>query len=297
MNKRVKKLVAFSLIFGMCMGFAGCSSSGTSDTSKSISKSSNNAAKEKISIQDIPWNVDEGIVDGTRFVLFDYTNNSKYPITELKISFKEKSGLTADEKNKFYSFIQSETDASDKDMEEYKEVPISMHADVKKVVDPGDSASNNKMCYYQGYRYVMDISHYNMVEPDIVTIKYVDGDEIHTEYYDYRSKKYNNESKTQIAYQWSDKDLGSKIPKPEVKVVELSNDSERYYSFTAYGMSLEQFNDYVKKCEEHGYTVDVDRDEGYYIAYNNEGYRILLDYNEDNCSMSGSVDAPSTEGK
>lgn len=82
----------------MCMGFAGCSSSGTSDTSKSISKSSNNAAKEKISIQDIPWNVDEGIVDGTRFVLFDYTNNSKYPITELKISFKEKSGLTADEK-------------------------------------------------------------------------------------------------------------------------------------------------------------------------------------------------------
>ena len=62
-------------------------------------------------------------------------------------------------------------------------------------------------------------------------------------------------------------------------------------------MSLEQFNDYVKKCEEHGYTVDVYQHEGYYIAYNNEGYRILLDYNEDNCSMSGSVDAPSTEGK
>ena len=34
------------------------------------------AIDETIKIEDIDWNVDEGIVDGERFVLTEYTNNS-----------------------------------------------------------------------------------------------------------------------------------------------------------------------------------------------------------------------------
>lgn len=295
MNERIKKIVTSILIFGMVLGFTGCGSSGANGTSGSIGSSASSATKEKISIKDIPWKVEEGIIDGGRFALFNYTNNSQYPITELEINFTEKPGLSDEDKNKFYSFLQSEAGVSDEDIEKFKKNPITMRAEVKELVNPGDSVSNKKLLYYHGYRYVLDISHYNMVEPDIVTIKYIDDGKIYTEYYDYRSKKYSNESKTKVAYQWSDRQLGNKIPRPKVDAVEFSNDSERYYAFDAYGMSLEKFNAYVEECEKLGYTIDVDQDEGHYRAYNNEGYRILLDYNENNHSMDGSVDAPSTE--
>ena len=46
--------------------------------------------QRKINIKDIAWNVDEGIADGERCVLLDYTNNTNYTITDFELTFKEK---------------------------------------------------------------------------------------------------------------------------------------------------------------------------------------------------------------
>ena len=34
--------------------------------------------------------IDRGIVDGDRYVILDYTNNTKYTLTDFEITFKEK---------------------------------------------------------------------------------------------------------------------------------------------------------------------------------------------------------------
>lgn len=109
--------------------------------------------------------------------------------------------------------------------------------------------------------------------------------------------KYSAEAETEIAYQWSQTDLGSKIPKPDVKVVESGRDDEIIFMFDAYGLSLEQFNAYVEECKGLGYTVEPGSFEGFYSADNTEGYNVYLYYDEKDYSMSGTISAPETKSE
>ena len=170
MNKKVKIFAAFVVIFSIIMCFAGCGSNETNS----------GATKGKINIEDIAWNIDEGIVDGDRYVLLSYTNNTEYTITDFKITFKEKAGITEEEKSDFCADIQSDFETSDEDMEEVRSRPISMYAETNRVLNPGESVSNINCYYYEGYFYLKNIAHYNLVTPDIATLKYIDEDKIFT---------------------------------------------------------------------------------------------------------------------
>ncbi len=100
MNRKEKVLTTLAVIISLTLCFAGCSNS----ASAGISNSS--AEKEKINIEDISWSVDEGIVDGDRYVLLNYANNTEYTITDFEITFKEKGDISDEEKANFYSDIQ-----------------------------------------------------------------------------------------------------------------------------------------------------------------------------------------------
>ena len=123
MNKKVKLFAILAVVLSMSVCFAGCGSSETTNDTGS------STAKEKINIEDISWKVDEGIVDGERYVLLNYTNNTQYTLTNFELTFKEKAGITEEEKENFYSDIQEKFEASDEDMEDIKSQPISMHAE------------------------------------------------------------------------------------------------------------------------------------------------------------------------
>lgn len=300
MNKKIKIFATFAVLLSLATCFAGCENSEATDnfiSSEKTDKSDNNTEKQEINIEDIAWRVDEGIVDGDRYVLLNYTNNTQYTISGFEITFKEKAGITEEEKSAFYSDIQKKFKASDKDMEELKNRSISMHAETDRIVNPSESVSNANCYYYGGSFYLKNINHYNLVEPDIATIKYINEDKIFTVYYDYGSKKYSAETETEIAYQWSQTDLGSKIPKPDVKVVESGIDDETIFMFDAYGLSLEQFNAYVEECKGLGYTVEPGSFEGFYSADNAEGYNVYLNYDEKDHSMSGTISAPETKSE
>lgn len=297
MNKMIRIIGALVVILCMAVSFSGCGSSG--ETGGSDGSGSGNAVK--IKIKDIDWNVEEGVADGERCMLLDYTNNTKYTITSFDITFKEKADVTEEEAAEFRSDIKKKFEGlgldedDEEDLEELLDREISMHAETAGIVDPGESVSNINCYYYSGYMYVRDINHYNLVEPDIATVKYIDDDRIHTVYYDYGSKKYSAETDTEVAYQWSDTKLASKIPEPDVKVLECSIDDEETFSFDAYGMTLDKFDAYVNKIKELGYTVDPSSYEGFYSADNAEGYNIYLSYDETDNSMYVSFDAPDAE--
>lgn len=78
-------------------------------------------------------------------------------------------------------------------------------------------------------------------------------------------------------------------------MVESGRDDESIFMFDAYGLSLEQFNAYVEKCKELGYTIEPSSFEGFYSADNTEGYNVYLCYDEKDYSMSGTISAPETK--
>lgn len=285
--KAFKSFTALFLVILMVCSLCACTSNKGENASSSNSTESNS-----IKIEDIAWNVDQGIIDGERYILLDYTNNSEYTISGFEITFKEKTGVTDEEKENFFADVKEKFELSDDDLTELKEESISMRAETEKIVNPGESAKDVNCSYYSGYYYVKDVDHYNLVEPDIATIEYIDDNKIYTTYYDFASEKYSVDDETEVAFQWSKTDLGNKIPKPEVKVVEVGSDDEGTFMFDAYGVSLDLFETYVEQCRDLGYTLEVSSYDGSYSASNAEGYNIDLYYENDDDEMSVTVKAP-----
>ena len=268
MKNTVKKnlctFIAVIVAASATIVFAGCSDNGapqastgsegvasqTSDDASAVSQTKQPEKKrETIKIDDIAWNVDQGIVDGEKYVLLDYTNNSKYTVTDFEMTFKEKGSVTEEDKENFYNEIKDKFSMSDDDISELKQRDISMHAETEKIVEPGESAKNINCYYYSGIYYLKDMNHFNLVEPDVATIKYINDNKIYTSYYDFSTKKYSEDENTEEAYYWTTSELGTKIPKPDVKVVKkYISDNEDSFGFEAYGLSLDQFNEYVNKC-------------------------------------------------
>ncbi len=281
-------------LLGLCL--TGCGSNVNSEKG-GIERQTESGTEEKkeektIKMDDLDWSVDEGVVDGDRYVLLELTNNSPYTLSSFEITFKEKKDITTEDKEKFYSDVQTKFEFSEEDMKELREKEISMHADTDRVVNPGESIKNVNCYYFGGSYYLKSMEHYNLVEPDIATIKYIDNEKIYTVYYDFSSNKYSSEEKTDVAYQWTETDLGNKVPKPDVKVLEAGRDDKMIFMFDAYGLSLDQFNSYVSECKNLGYTVDESSFEGFYSADNEEGYNVYLYYSEDDESMSGTIKSP-----
>lgn len=111
-------------------------------------------------------------------------------------------------------------------------------------------------------------------------------------YYDFTSKKYTAEDDTEKAVQWTSSELGTKVPKPDTKVIEAGGDDEIIFMFDAYGYSLDQFNTYVEECKKRGFTIEEGCFEGFYSADNEAGYNVYLYYNEDDDCMSGTIKSP-----
>lgn len=291
---KAKKYVTCTALLTAAMALAGCFGN---TATPGQTGNTDNTAEQAIKIEDIAWNVEEGIVDGDRFVLLDYTNNTPYTITGFELTFTEKPDITEEEKTTFYTDIQTDFDLSDENIEELKSGPISMHADSEEIVDAGETLTNVNCYYFAGIYYLKNINHYNLVVPDIATIKYIDGEDIHTVYYDYNSKKYSEESDTEPAYQWSQTDLGNLLPKPDAQVVETNYDYEDSFSFEALDFSLEQFNAYVEECKGLGFTVEPQIYEGSYTANNADGINIHLYFNESHHSLNADISMPEPEGE
>ncbi len=285
-HKRILSLIALALV---ALSLVACTK-----TSKNQSGSKESSAKsDELKMKDIDWSIDTNVIDGERYVLMNYTNNSPFVICEFEISFTEKDNITDDEKEKYYSEVAKAFDLSDKDLAQTKEEKIAMSTKTDKIAAVGESISNIYCYYYSGSYRVKDINHYNLVTPDIATIRYINGERIYTVNYDFISDKYNIDDETVKAYQWSTTDLGNHIPKPDVYVVESYDvDNESNFNFHAYGMSLDQFNTYVEECKKQGYSVNVSSSEGDYAADNKDKYHIDLYYFEGDNEMRGSIDAP-----
>lgn len=289
----MKKLVGlFGIILVISMitsYFSGC------ETGEAENNSKGNNSKD-LPIEDIAWSVDEGVIDGERYVMLSYTNNSKYTISNIEISFKEKDKLTDEQKTKYFEDIKkiAEVDESDpddvSDFQELKSREISMSVESNQVCRPGESVSNQKCHYYSGYFYLRNIEHYNLVEPDIATIKYIDSNKIVTVNYDFKSKKYTKDTKTDVAFYWTEKEIGNIIPKPKADIVSCDGiDYDDSFSFNIYGWTLDEFNSYVKECQSKGFTVDKREYEGFYSADNENGYNVYLSYDEDDASVSAHI--------
>lgn len=281
--KNKKKLI-------LCMILLLATVTGCGKQTKTISEpTSTPHKKEPVQIEDIDWNVAQGIVKNDRYMLMNYTNHSDKIITGFEIIFKEKAGMTEEQKKEFYKDIKEQFKFSKKDMNDIKNMPIAMHTESKRLANPGESVTNVNCYYYKGAMYLKNINHFALVEPDIATIHFVDDDQIKTVSYDYSTKNYTYDEKTKECFEWSKEGMGDKIPKPDTKVIEAKIDEKDEFIFEAQGISPNKYNAYLEECKKIGYNKEPVSNENYYSALNKNGAKLLLSYDEEDAAMNVTI--------
>lgn len=97
----------------------------------------------------------------------------------------------------------------------------------------------------------------------------------------------NNEPATDT--NWGEGGLWDILPQPDTENWEVSVETDTYISIDVEG-SEEEFNDYVNKCREDGFEVDLYSSDGYYCASNEEGYFVDCYFYDDDKKYSISID-------
>lgn len=278
----------------------GKSEKNVDNSNKTTNENSGNTSEEqkevapenKIKMEDLKFEPTTVVDNDKRLVVLKLTNNSKYIITEFELSYKVKSDVTEQQKETFYQEVAEDFSFNQDDIEQLKENDISMHASSKCLIDVGETSTKIRCFYFDGAYYLRRMEHLNLCEPDIATIKFIDQGQVYTINYDYTNDIYSSESEAVAADQWSTKPLAEKVPKIKAKYIEAGRDDEKIFMFDAYGLTMKDFESYVDDCQKMGYTKNESSFEGFYSADNKEGYNVYLSYEEENGSISGTIEAP-----
>ncbi len=85
---------------------------------------------------------------------------------------------------------------------------------------------------------------------------------------------------------WEDMALSSVIPEPPSKNGKVYTNSDKELNISLKKVSDSQYNSYVKECTDEGFTVDVDKENGSYKAYNESGYYLDMYHYSDKLSIT-----------
>ena len=288
MKKILAWAMAFALALTMGIAMTGCGSGSGSDAG-SDGGSPAPAGKPSVDLSQIEWNVESGIIDGARVVVFGYTNNTEYEVVDFDLQFKVKEGVTNEQLE-----ASSELKEKASDMEhDIGEITIS--GITHKCVAPGESVENCA-CNLDGtIQYYTDFDSYELFEPDMLTAVVASDGKVYAAYYDFASGKTTVGDEAEDAYTWSNSALAKTLPKPDVRYLMISNDDEDYLSAEAFDVSEETYKAYVEACKSNGFDQEVDEYDDMFDAKNADGVEVDISYVNSDDQMYITVSKEETE--
>lgn len=93
------------------------------------------------------------------------------------------------------------------------------------------------------------------------------------------------------AISWPTGKAGSLLPSPGSSLGRFNYEYDTHFSVYVGNISREAYEEYVKTCQDAGFTVDYNKGEKYYRADNEEGYHLSLSY-KGNQIMEVQIDEP-----
>ena len=95
-----------------------------------------------------------------------------------------------------------------------------------------------------------------------------------------------------VTYEWPSNGISCYLPLPETKYGKIENDNESRFNIELYQVNSQQFDDYVKKCKEQGFTISTTKTDGVFYAHNEDEYSLDVFFWEDKNTLEIFLDAP-----
>ena len=295
----MKKRSLFSIAAMICIASlligtsAGCgtksneNASGSSNSS-GVSDSSNSSDSEKpsdktIDFSKLDWKVEAELIDGKRYPIFSYTNNSDVTVCDFELVFKQKDTTTKEDLSTFSEAIEALEISGDK-LDE-----LNFTAACKLFTKPGETNGNDTIAIDNR------VKQYELMEPDYATIAFLKDGYVYGMTYDFLNDKSTPAGKAVKAYNWTESELGNAVPKLECEVSKIGMDDEDTFSVTGYDISEEKKDAYIKACLDMGYKTDDDIDERNYINFSKDNYDVDVDYYDKNKELRIRVESSKQE--
>lgn len=110
------------------------------------------------------------------------------------------------------------------------------------------------------------------------------GYKLSLSYYDYSSEMHINlDSAMEMeTITWPDSAMAKLLPIPESTTGKIYSNDEDGFSVYIGNISIDDYNAYVKACEEKGFTVDSQKKDKTFSAKNADSYKLSVDYKGNN---------------
>lgn len=110
------------------------------------------------------------------------------------------------------------------------------------------------------------------------------GYKLSLSYYDYNSEMHINlDSAMEMeTITWPDSKMAKLLPVPKSTIGKIYSDDEDGFSVYIGNTTIDDYNAYVKACEEKGFTVDVQKKDKTFSAKNADSYKLSVDYKGNN---------------
>ena len=99
---------------------------------------------------------------------------------------------------------------------------------------------------------------------------------------------------TMSEIQWPTTGLATKVPKPNSSLGNISLDNSETFGANIGNTTKQDFENYIKACQDAGYVNNHSKSEKRYSATNNDNYKVVIEYHGNN-TIYVSVHAPKEE--
>ena len=99
---------------------------------------------------------------------------------------------------------------------------------------------------------------------------------------------------TMSEIQWPTTGLATKVPKPNSSLGNISLDNSETFGANIGNTTKQDFENYIKACQDAGYVNNHSKSEKRYSATNNDNYEVVIEYHGNN-TIYVSVHAPKEE--
>ena len=110
------------------------------------------------------------------------------------------------------------------------------------------------------------------------------GYKLSLSYYDYNSEMHIdlNSTMEMETITWPDSEMAKLLPIPKSTTGKIYNNDEDSFSVYIGETTIDDYNAYVKACEEKGFTVDAQKGDKTFSAKNADSYKLSVDYKGNN---------------
>ena len=178
----MKKILSLLLCLCLCASLSAV-----------FSACSKSDGEQKIIIEDVPWEVKNGInYYDERAVVVEFTNLSDYTIIELSLDFSLRQDIEKERLKDFYYYLGLMYELSNDEKEELHRNNLTMGTSAYFYNNGG--LKKGKSCQgdlQYGYESVYTTYYCDLFRPDLYKIVYTDkSKKVYTVYYDYINEEY-----------------------------------------------------------------------------------------------------------